>query len=240
MIDIHSHVLPGIDDGAENFADSVAILRGLSQQGITDVIATPHYVTSSSYKSTAVVNQQLLKALNHQVKLAKIPIRVYLGNEIYIDPQIASLLRVNHISPLAGSRFVLVELPMSGEYVDYSDILMSLVYEGYQVILAHPERYHTIQNNFTIAEELVEQGILLQCNLGSFIGQYGRHAKKTVRKLAKKHMIFAFGTDIHRQRDYSEITLAQRKLRRYYKKDELNQVLVKNPAMIICSRRRKK
>ncbi|MBR0134328.1 exopolysaccharide biosynthesis protein [Candidatus Saccharibacteria bacterium] len=233
MIDIHSHILPGIDDGSKGFSDSLAMLKGMSEQGITDVIATPHFVNGSSYMSTAAENRILLKQLQIQAKKAGINIRLYIGNEIYIDRDIADFLRSHTISSLASSKYLLVELPMSGEYQDYDDILYSLHYQGYNVILAHPERYHTVWKDFDILDELADGGILFQCNLGSFIGQYGRHAQKTARKLAKNGMIFALGTDIHHRRDYSEISAAIRKLRRYYDEDELNRILVSNPLKII-------
>jgi protein-tyrosine phosphatase len=183
--------------------------------------------------SPATFNRQLLQALNFQLKENDINIRVHLGNELYIDSALAELLRKHQVNTMADSRYILVELPISGEFQDYQDILLSLMYSGYKVILAHPERYHTFQKDFSHVEELAEQGILFQCNLGSAIGQYGRSAKKTLKKLMKGKYIFAFGSDIHRKRDYSEITRAQKKIARYYKKDELEQILVKNPSAVI-------
>ena len=235
MIDIHSHILPGVDDGAKSFNHSLEILRGLASQGITDIIATPHYVNNSSYDSTRAENRQLHNQLCAYAKKAGLDINIYLGNEIYIDPEIATLLRQHIISPLADSKYLLVELPMSGEYHDYEDILVSLNYSGYQVILAHPERYHSVWKDFGILEDLAEQGILFQCNLGSIIGQYDKEPKKTIKKLAKAHLIFAFGTDIHHRRDYSEIAKAQKKLARYYTEAELNDLLVNNPAKILAA-----
>ncbi len=233
MIDIHSHLLPGIDDGSKSFNDSIAILQGLSEQGITDVIITPHYVNGSTYMNPVDANRELLHTLRYEVISAGIPIRTYLGNEIYIDRDIVKLIKKDKITPLANSHYLLVELPMSGDFPDYEDILASLQYAGYRVILAHPERYHTIHADYSIVERLHEQGVLFQCNLGSFIGQYGRHAQKTVKRIAKDKFIFAVGTDIHHQRDYSEIAHAKKKLAHFYKKDELHRILVDNPASII-------
>ena len=239
MIDIHSHILPGIDDGAKTFEDSLDILCGLHSQGITDVIATPHFVYGSSYESTRAENRQLLSQLRQHIKKGHLDINVHLGNEIYIDRDIATLLHRRTISSLADSKYLLVELPMSGEYQDYEDIILSLNYSGYQVILAHPERYHTVWKDFGILEDLAEQGILFQCNLGSIIGQYGKEPKKAIKKLAKAKLIFACGTDIHHRRDYTEIAKAQKKLARYYSEAELNDILVKNPAKILADTKKK-
>ena len=233
MIDLHSHILPGIDDGAKSFDVSLAILKGLREHGVSDVVATPHFVNGSSYMSTVAENRQLVEMLQEKADEADLDIEIHLGNEIYIDRDIPKLLHSHMITTMDESKYLLVELPMSGEYPDYEDILLSLNYAGYQVILAHPERYHTVWKDFSILEDLAEQGILFQCNLGSFIGQYGKHAKKTAQKIAKDKLIYCVGTDIHHERDYTEIAKAQKKLRKYYEFYELDAILVQNPLKIV-------
>ena len=235
MIDLHSHILPGIDDGAKTFDDSLAILRGLVEQGITEVVLTPHYVVDTSYVSTRTANQKIHAQLKRRISEANIPIKTYLANEIYIDRDIAKLVKNGKISPINDGKYLLVELPMSGEYQDYEDILLSLKYAGWNVILAHPERYHAMQRDYNRILSLVNQGILLQSNLGSIIGQYDKPAKKTVKKLLKDKLIFCFGTDIHRVRDFSEIGKAQKKLKKYYSDAELREILIENPSKVINS-----
>ena len=219
MIDVHSHILPGIDDGSRNFDESLAILRGLAEQDVTDVILTPHYVADSTYVSPRSVNLKLYRILQEKADEAGLRISLNLGNEIYIDRNISRLLKNKTISPLDDSNYILVELPMSGEYEDFEDILLSLKYEGWNVILAHPERYHSYHENYKKIYDLTEQGILLQCNLGSIVGQYGRRSKKI--------------TDTHRVRDFSEISKARQKLLRYYTAGELKELLETNPRMIL-------
>ena len=233
MIDVHSHILPGIDDGSRNFDESLAILRGLAEQDVTDVILTPHYVADSTYVSPRSVNLKLYRILQEKADEAGLRISLNLGNEIYIDRNISRLLKNKTISPLDDSNYILVELPMSGEYEDFEDILLSLKYEGWNVILAHPERYHSYHENYRKIYDLTEQGILLQCNLGSIIGQYGRRSKKIIKKLAKDKLIFCFGTDIHRVCDFSEIGKARQKLLRYYTAGELKELLETNPRTIL-------
>ena len=235
MIDIHSHLLPGIDDGVRTFDESLRILAELSKQDITELILTPHYVATSTYIRPRTTTLKLYRKLQGLVDDAGINITLHLGNEIYIDREIDKLIRAGKISPLADSKYLLVELPMSGEYDDFEDILLSLQYAGWKVILAHPERYHTYHENYKDIYKLTEQGILLQCNLGSIVGQYGRHAKKIIKKLAKEKLIFCFGSDTHRMRDFSEIKKAQEKLHRYYSADQLQILLVDNPRKIINS-----
>jgi protein-tyrosine phosphatase len=233
MIDIHSHILPGIDDGSKNIEMSLKILKGLAEQGITDVICTPHYIAETSQVSPRAKNEELLKNLQQQAKKRDIRIKLYLGNEIYIDRDIAKLIRYKKASPLAKSKYLLVELPMSGKFEQYEDILLNLQQSGWTVILAHPERYLSFQKHYGKIVKLHKQGVLLQCNLGSFIGQYGRRAKKTAKKIAKDKLLFCVGTDIHHTRNFNEIAKAQKKLGKYYEYYELDAVLVQNPHKIV-------
>ena len=147
--------------------------------------------------------------------------------------EIAKLIRYKKASPLAKSKYLLVELPMSGKFEQYEDILLNLQQSGWTVILAHPERYLSFQKHYGKIVRLYKQGVLLQCNLGSFIGQYGRRAKKTAKKIAKDKLLFCVGTDIHHTRNFNEIAKAQKKLGKYYEYYELDAVLVQNPHKIV-------
>lgn len=233
MIDTHTHILPGIDDGATNLDESLNIARELVSQGITKVIATPHFINGTSYQSPVSKNHTIIDTLRQKLQSEKIELDIYLGNEVYIDDKISELLKSEKITTLAGGKYLMVELPMSGYYPNAEDILTDLIAEGYQIILAHPERYSSIQNDFKIAENLFKKGILFQCEFGSYVGKYGRKAKKTAIKLAKNKMIFAFGSDSHRPSHNSFLTLALKKLEKLYDKDELKQVLILNPEQIL-------
>ena len=234
MIDIHSHFLPGIDDGAKTIEDSINILNELSKQGVTDVIATPHYVEETIYTSSRRRNYELLDAVRARAAAAGININLYLGNEIYINNNIIDLHQVGTVSALNNTTYLLVELSLSGKYPNYEGVLDELVRAGYKVVLAHPERYTTVQEDFEVLRPLAEMGVLFQCNLGSIIGQYGKNAKKTVRRMIKENMIFAFGSDIHRAHGTADILAAQKKLAKYYSNEDLNRVLIENPRKIIA------
>lgn len=233
MIDIHSHILPCVDDGPKSLAGSIAIVRRLISQGVTDIIATPHFVNETNFVSPKAQNQRVLAVVKRALEKEGININIFLGNEIYIDNNILELLKAKKISGLAGKRILLVELPLDGEYANYKDILMDLRDAGYAVILAHPERYAIIQKDIEIAKELRRMGVLFQCNIGSILGKYGKGAKKTVKKLIKERMIFTFGSDIHHDSRTDYITLAKKKLLKYYTEKELHHLLVVNPGKIV-------
>ena len=233
MIDIHSHLLPDVDDGVETFDESVDILRELSKHGVKKVIATPHHIPETIYNSPRSDNLKLLHELKKIMLEEGVDVDLYLGNEIYINHDISRLIKEKSISTLGDSEYLLIELPMSGTYEGYEDIFYNLQAEGYTVILAHPERYIATQKDFSILERLHNLGILFQCNLGSAVGQYGRKAEKTLKKLAKKDYIFSFGTDTHHLRDFSEIDDAIYFLTKIYGKAKLDVLLTDNPLKIL-------
>ncbi|MBR3116063.1 hypothetical protein IKF30_02435 [Candidatus Saccharibacteria bacterium] len=233
MIDIHSHILPGIDDGARTLDESIDIIQELSRQGVTSIVATPHYITDTMYTSPRNNNLILLNKLRQALGDAGVEVGVYLGNEIFIDIKIAELLKKRIASTMADSEYILVEFSLNEEYPNYADILGNLMELGYKVILAHPERYVLAEEDFDRLEELQEMGILFQCNAGSFIGQYGKSVEKIVVRLAKEKRIFALGSDMHHARGDNRMIKAQKKLRKYYSKAELDRILVKNPSKII-------
>ena len=233
MIDIHSHILPGVDDGAADLDASVKLVRELASAGVTDIIATPHYVDETNYVSEVSANSKILKKLKTRLKKEKINVGIFLGNEIYISNRILGLLTDEAIAPLADSKYLLVELPLSGEFPSYYDVLLELIREGYKVILAHPERYDSFQKDFESVEELYDMGVLLQCNIGSFVGHYGKGARKVAERLAKNDMIFAVATDIHRPRGDKFIPTAIKRLSKFYGTFELEDILEKNPRKIL-------
>ena len=233
MIDLHSHVLPGIDDGAKTFENSIAIARELSEQGVTDLIATPHYICDTIYTSPRSDNAKLLEQLQQKLEDEGIDINVYLGNELYIDESIRKLIENKTVSSLADSEYVLLEFPLNNAYPNYEDIIGDLIQSGYKVVLAHPERYAITQNDFQILVDLYDMGVLMQCNLGSFLGKYDKHAEKTAMKLAKNKMIYGLGSDIHHVRRDDGILKAIKRLKKYYRGDELDKLLNENPRKII-------
>ncbi|MBQ9023921.1 MAG: histidinol phosphatase [Bacilli bacterium] len=234
MIDVHSHILYGIDDGSRNIEESIKIIESYNKMGIKDIIATPHYINDSSYVSSKDNNLKILNNLQNQLIKRNIDTKLYLGNEIYIDEKIEDLLKEGIISSLNNSKYLLIELPMSGKKDNYYDIFIDLINNGYKVVLAHPERYISFQKDFNRIYELDEIGVLFQCNLGSIIGEYGSKAKKTIKRLLKEDLVFMLGTDIHRDKGkYLFINKAIKKISKYTPKDKLEKITEKNAKKII-------
>lgn len=233
MIDIHNHLLYGIDDGSKSIEDSVNIIREMSKIGYTDIILTPHYISHSKYNSPRDKNLILLENLRNVLGENGIDINLYLGNEIYINHHIGDLLDNGKISSLNGSKYLLIELPMNGEY-DYLDVFEDLIYDGYKVILAHPERYHAFQKDFDKIYDLEEIGVYFQCNIESILGSYGKGAIKMVKRMYKEKKVSFLATDIHhKKRDYGKFDKAKKKIRKYLSFSEMEELLVENPSKII-------
>ena len=203
MIDIHSHILFGIDDGSKNIETSIEILKDAVDNGVTDIILTPHYIEDSDYSCNNIDKEEVFDILKQRVKAENININLYLGNEIFINDNISKYIEEKEIAPLNYSKYILVELPMGRMSNNTKNIFFELIREGYTVILAHPERYRYMQKDDKKLEELLDMGILLQGNYRSLFGYYGKDAKKALRKYIKNKWISFLGSDIHRNDGYN-------------------------------------
>ena len=234
MIDVHSHMLYGIDDGSRSIEESINIIRKLSKLGMTDIILTSHYIKDSRYVSPKSNNIELMNELKKALKDNNIDVNLYLGNEIYIDDDIEELLQKKEISSLNDSKYLLIELPMSGVSDNYEDIFISLIRNGFYVVLAHPERYVSFQKDFNKIYELNDVGVLFQCNIGSMVEQYGKKAKKVLKRMLKEDLVYMLGTDIHHdKKDFNYINDAKKKIRKIVSEDKLEDLLINNAKKII-------
>lgn len=234
MIDVHSHLIYGVDDGCKTIEESVEILRELYKMGVTDTIITPHYINETIYVSSKLNNLKKLVKIKEQLIKENINVNVYLGNEVYIDRNISKGVKENKICTLNNKEYILIELPMSGIYPDYIDIFSQLIDEGFKVILAHPERYISFQKDFNKIYELQEIGVLFQCNLGSILGEYGKEAIKVIKRMLKEKLVYMIGTDIHHGKNkYDMLEKATKKYKKYLSKNEIEDILENNAKKII-------
>lgn len=196
MIDLHTHILPFIDDGAEDMEMSLAMLEIAANDGITDIVVTPHFIPGSFDNTMEVVLEQC-ERLTSAMKEKNLELRVYPGNEVFISPETPQLLSEGKICSLNRSRYVLIELPMSlvPEYT--ASVLYEVRLQGYTPIIAHPERNVMIGKNPGILAELVQQGCLAQVNATSITGLYGKDIQKVVMSLLDKGLVHFVSSDSH-------------------------------------------
>lgn len=196
MIDIHNHILPGIDDGSRDMTMSVDMAKIFLDQGVKKIIATPHYIQGVTTNSFAE-NKVILADFRGRLKEENIPLEVYLGHEIMISPDIIRALEEKHIASLNNTSYVLVELPMLDMPIYTDSILYELLVRGYQPIIAHPERYAPVVEDPSVLFELVEKGALAQLNLPSLEGKYGKKIAKTAQLLLEHNLIHFVSSDAH-------------------------------------------
>lgn len=198
MIDLHSHILPGIDDGSRSSEETFEIIRKAINAGFTDVFLTPHYIADQINNNKTKVDI-IIKKLKSDLKLKGMNINMYNGCEAYVCQNLNLLVEKNIVSTLNNSRYILIELPMSSKILYLDNLIYKLTTIGLTPIIAHPERYLYVQKDPNMLIELIEKGVLMQSNYGSLIGQYGKTSQKIVEKLVKNNIIHFLGTDTHRE-----------------------------------------
>lgn len=230
MIDFHSHILPGIDDGAKNLEQSIAMVNEAKKVGFTKIISTSHYM-ENYYECNERDRRQLLKKVQENVQ----GIELILGNEIYITNNIIELLQNGQASSINGTKYVLFEFPLiTTRPMNDKEVIYRLVENGYIPIIAHPERYPFIQENPDYLFELEEMGALFQANYGSIIGMYGLKAKKTLKILLKNNLVSFFGSDVHRpEQVYNKMPKIIKKLKKIISNEEFEEFTEINPEKVL-------
>ncbi len=229
MIDIHSHILPNIDDGSRSLNETIHILKEAQKAGFTKIISTSHYI-DGYYEANEEQRTKLLKEIKENFQ----GIELYLGNEIYITNQMTDLLSEKKASTINNSKYVLFELPMNTKAMDVKEVVFRLMEKGYVPIIAHPERYEYVKGNIEYVRELADMGVLFQSNYGSSIGMYGKKAQKTQKKLLEEGLIQFFGSDVHTvEQIYTKMPKILKKLRKIISEEELEQFSTVNPQKVL-------
>lgn len=226
MKDIHCHILMGIDDGSISLENSLEILRKANEEGVTDIMLTPHYINNSKYSADNQTKIQLMNILQEAMTKENININLYIGNETYIDENIIQLINERKVATLNNSRYILIELPVANQRHDLKEIFFELIRNNYIPIIAHPERYLYFQKDISKLDEYIEMGVLLQGDYQSLFGHYGKKAEKTLKKLLKDHMIQFLGSDTHRSKDGYNVNLLMKKLLKILKNEEMVELLL--------------
>ena len=194
--DMHSHLLPGIDDGSPDIETSLHLIQGLSDLGFRKLITTPH-VMQGMYPNTRDDIMQRFESLKKNVEEAGIQVELGVAAEYFLDDDLKKLLADKEPLLSFGDGLVLVEFSMASEPIDFKELLFEMQMQNYQPVIAHPERYVYHERNKEFFALLKSAGYLFQLNIMSLAGTYG----KSVHELAKhfiKHQYYELvGTDLH-------------------------------------------
>ena len=196
QIDMHSHIIPGIDDGAQDVAASMLLIEGLQKLGINRAIATPHII-GDLYRNSDDTIEPALALLQKELKVRNNDFKVTAAAEYQLDDYFIQLLRAKVPLRTIKDNIILTEFSWLSRPDKVDEICFEILTEGYKPILAHPERYNYFHSNFKIYEELNNKGFLLQLNLLSLTGHYGPAVAKVAKQLLKEGLISYIGTDMH-------------------------------------------
>lgn len=195
-IDIHSHILPGIDDGSQDFFTSMQMLKTASGNGITQIIATPHNKPARHNAGAAKI-ASLIKELKERMEEEGISMELHSGSELYYRSGLAEEIMKGKALTMAGSGYVLVEFSPMDDYDYIRNGIYSLMAGGYRPILAHVERYSRINGRTDRVEDLMEMGCYIQVNAGSVMGSFGLGTRLFTRRLLKERLVHFVATDAH-------------------------------------------
>ncbi|OOM75809.1 tyrosine-protein phosphatase YwqE [Clostridium puniceum] len=196
MIDIHSHILPQIDDGAENTDMTLEMLRNAVKNGTEKIVATPHY--SFRYGSTPIIEvKDYVNKLNCLMKEKNIRIEIYSGQEVYLSESTLEYYLEGNIGTINDSKYMLTECSINKFNEHIFDVIYELKIRGVIPIIAHPERYNPVIENILYINKFIENGCLFQMNSGSVLGLFGQRVKLVAEIFLKNGIYNFIGSDAH-------------------------------------------
>ena len=194
--DMHSHLIPGIDDGAPDLSSSIILIKELVSLGFKKIITTPH-IMSDIYRNSSENISHGLQELKKEIVKQEIQVEIEAAAEYYIDFEFEQKINDKNLLTF-GDNFILIELSFSQAPQNLFEIIFKLQLEGYKVVLAHPERYGFYnKENY---EELINRGVLFQINLLSLIGYYSSQIQLKAEELIANNQVSFVGSDCHNMR----------------------------------------
>ena len=202
-IDIHSHLIPGIDDGAQNMDESLILLRGLEEIGYEKVITTPH-IMLDAYKNNREIIMSGLDELRRIAKEEGIALTIDAAAEYYLDDGFLTLLEQGNMLSFANDH-LLFETSYVAKPIQLEEMIFAIGSAGYRPVMAHPERYRYVKDYEKEYGRWKELGVMFQVNLNSFGGHYGQQAKEQALFLSSHGMIDLLGSDTHHKKHVNSL-----------------------------------
>lgn len=204
--ELHSHLIPGIDDGVRTIEESLIVLREMAELGYKKVITTPH-IMGDFYKNGPENILPLLDKLRNALVKENIKLELEAAAEYMVDDSLELKIKNKNLLSF-GQNYVLIELPFTDSPANLKQVLFDLQVNGYRPVLAHPERYGYLAMNKDKFEELFETGIHFQLNLFSLVGYYSKQIQKTAEWMISKKMVHMVGSDTHGPRHLDVLNMA--------------------------------
>ena len=236
MIDIHCHILPMIDDGASDWSESLAMARLAVTSGVAAIVATPHF------QGDLQGLEMMPKLLSRYEKLVQllarqqIPLKLFPGAEILCTPETVSMAQQHMLPTLGNSNYLLTEFFFNESAEFMSDTLSALAECGYRPVVAHPERYEAVQQSTELIEQLFFQGMVIQMDKGSLMGNFGSEVQETAQWILRSGLAHIIASDAH---SIHHRTTDMMGLREYLQENcpprYVDVLLVQNPARILTN-----
>ena len=227
MVDIHSHLLPNVDDGSDSLELSKTLLKEAIEEGVTDVLITPHYMPRGEYK---VKKKELTKLFSDfKSACSDLDINLYLGNELYIDSALDELIENNEVCTMNDSDYVLIEFPFTEYIEDYDEYLYNISLSK-KIIIAHLERYEYVQNDHEFVLRWLDEGYYLQANQ-TFI--YNKDEKKVIFDLIEKGRLHFIASDAHNKYRCFQSRNCYELIEKKFSKETAELLMTINPFKVI-------
>lgn len=198
MIDLHTHILPGLDDGSPDLETSVLMAAVAAESGVTHLVATPHSNQRGAFENyTSPALQVRFDCLCTAVREAGIPLELSLGMEIFGTGDVLQLLHDGRLLTLGGGRYLLIEFGFHEDPLRIERLLDALLADGYWPVVAHPERYYGLQRMPNYLFDWANRGIVLQVNKGSLFGRFGRGAQALAAAMLERGLVGCVASDAH-------------------------------------------
>lgn len=229
--DIHTHIVPNVDDGSKSLNETRAMLEIAYQDGIRSIIATPHYILGRSAGRERI--REKYELLKEEAARISDDLYVYLGNELYYSSGILDELQEGNAFTLAESRYVLVEFSVSASFREIKQGILDLMMSGYRPILAHIERYQALKE-IEVVDELSDTGCYFQINSSSFLGGFMDRRAKYCKKLICSGYVHLIGSDCHNTKERRPMmNQTYQYLCKYVNQERLNEIFFENPQRIL-------
>jgi len=203
-VDLHSHLIPGIDDGSKSMKESISLLKGMEALGYEKVITTPH-IMLDAYRNTPEIIQNGLKSLREVAIKEGITLEIEAAAEYYLDDGFEELLHKGNVLTIEG-KYLLFETSYFAKPMQLEEMIFAISSSGYIPLMAHPERYRYVKDPLKEFSRFKDLGVLFQVNLNSFIGHYGKDAKQKADFLSKEGMIDFLGSDVHHSKQVDTLS----------------------------------
>ena len=233
MLDMHSHIIPGIDDGAKDQETAVSMLKIAAHNGTTHIVATPHVIEGQWLPMWENILEEC-KELQQLAATMGLSITVIPGAEVAMGINILQGIKGPGAYCINGGRYMLVELPMTEIPAFADEFFFTLQARGITPILAHPERYMKLMANPTQLEEWIDHGILTQLNGTSLMGVMGERVREFAERLLLQDMVYMIGSDAHSKRTRNSNLLGTaEKIKQLIGNENAHRLLVTNPQIIL-------